>query len=125
MTILLTLRAKPEAVAMSVGLYITAAYWFTASTSFANPAVTLARGVFGYVCRHPVGRHWRIHCRADDRDVMRPRNVPLLRAAPAQARKPQRLRNEAMSITIYHNPACGTSRNTLAMIRASRRGAGM
>jgi glycerol uptake facilitator-like aquaporin len=42
-TILLTLRAKPEAIATSVGLYITAAYWFTASTSFANPAVTLAR----------------------------------------------------------------------------------
>ena len=28
---------------MAVGLYITAAYWFTASTSFANPAVTIAR----------------------------------------------------------------------------------
>ena len=42
-TILLTLRSKPDAVATSVGLYITAAYWFTASTSFANPAVTLAR----------------------------------------------------------------------------------
>jgi glycerol uptake facilitator-like aquaporin len=42
-TILMTLRARPEAVATSVGLYITAAYWFTASTSFANPAVTLAR----------------------------------------------------------------------------------
>jgi glycerol uptake facilitator-like aquaporin len=42
-TILLTLRAKPEAIPTSVGLYITAAYWFTASTSFANPAVTLAR----------------------------------------------------------------------------------
>ncbi|HEX2840534.1 MAG TPA: MIP/aquaporin family protein [Hyphomicrobium sp.] len=43
LTILLTLRARPEAVATSVGLYIVAAYWFTASTSFANPAVTLAR----------------------------------------------------------------------------------
>lgn len=43
LTILLTLRARAEAVAMSVGLYITAAYWFTASTSFANPAVTVAR----------------------------------------------------------------------------------
>lgn len=43
-TILATLRAKQEAVAMAVGLYITAAYWFTASTSFANPAVTIARG---------------------------------------------------------------------------------
>ena len=42
-TILLTLRANAGAVATSVGLYITAAYWFTASTSFANPAVTLAR----------------------------------------------------------------------------------
>ncbi len=42
-TILLTLRAKPKSIATSVGLYIAAAYWFTASTSFANPAVTLAR----------------------------------------------------------------------------------
>lgn len=36
-------RHRPEAVPYAVGLYITAAYWFTASTSFANPAVTLAR----------------------------------------------------------------------------------
>jgi glycerol uptake facilitator-like aquaporin len=43
-TILLTLRSKPAAVPMAVGLYITSAYWFTASTSFANPAVTIARG---------------------------------------------------------------------------------
>lgn len=43
-TILITIRTRPDAVAMAVGLYITAAYWFTASTSFANPAVTLARG---------------------------------------------------------------------------------
>lgn len=42
-TILLTVRVKADAVALSVGLYITAAYWFTASTSFANPAVSLAR----------------------------------------------------------------------------------
>jgi glycerol uptake facilitator-like aquaporin len=41
--ILLTLKANRAAVAASVGLYITAAYWFTASTSFANPAVTVAR----------------------------------------------------------------------------------
>lgn len=43
LTILATLKTKPAAVPVSVGLYITAAYWFTASTSFANPAVTLAR----------------------------------------------------------------------------------
>ncbi len=42
-TILLTLQASRAAVPMAVGLYITAAYWFTASTSFANPAVTIAR----------------------------------------------------------------------------------
>ena len=42
-TILATLRARPSAVAAMVGLYISAGYWFTASTSFANPAVTVAR----------------------------------------------------------------------------------
>ena len=36
-------RARAEFVAFAVGAYITAAYWFTASTSFANPAVTIAR----------------------------------------------------------------------------------
>ena len=36
-------RYKPDAMAASVGAYIMAAYWFTASTSFANPAVTIAR----------------------------------------------------------------------------------
>jgi glycerol uptake facilitator-like aquaporin len=36
-------RRRAEAVPVAVGLYITGAYWFTASTSFANPAVTLAR----------------------------------------------------------------------------------
>ncbi len=43
-TIFATLKVRPQAVAMGVGLYITAAYWFTASPSFANPAVTIARG---------------------------------------------------------------------------------
>ena len=43
LTILLGVRFKADAVAMLVALYITAGYWFTASTSFANPAVTIAR----------------------------------------------------------------------------------
>lgn len=43
--ILGAVRFRPEAVSWSVGLYITAAYWFTASTSFANPAVAIARGM--------------------------------------------------------------------------------
>lgn len=44
-TILATLKHRESAVPMAVGLYITAAYWFTASTSFANPAVTIARSL--------------------------------------------------------------------------------
>jgi glycerol uptake facilitator-like aquaporin len=43
LTILLGLRARPQWVAGLVAVYITGAYWFTASTSFANPAVTFAR----------------------------------------------------------------------------------
>lgn len=44
LTILGGVRYAPQAIPWLVGLAITAAYWFTASTSFANPAVTLARG---------------------------------------------------------------------------------
>jgi glycerol uptake facilitator-like aquaporin len=43
LAILGTLRARPEAVPVSVSMVIVAGYWFTASTSFANPAVTVAR----------------------------------------------------------------------------------
>lgn len=45
LTILGGLRFRAEAIPMLVGLYITAAYWFTASTSFANPAVAIARSL--------------------------------------------------------------------------------
>ena len=45
LTIFGCVAKSPAAVAYAVGLYITAAYWFTASTSFANPAVTLARSL--------------------------------------------------------------------------------
>jgi glycerol uptake facilitator-like aquaporin len=44
LTILGGVRYSPQSIPWLVGLVITAAYWFTASTSFANPAVTLARG---------------------------------------------------------------------------------
>jgi glycerol uptake facilitator-like aquaporin len=43
--ILGALKFRAEATAWVVGLYITSAYWFTASTSFANPAVTVARAL--------------------------------------------------------------------------------
>ncbi len=45
LTILGTLRARSEWVPASVALYIVAAYWFTSSTSFANPAITVARSL--------------------------------------------------------------------------------
>lgn len=44
-TILGCLKSRPDAVPYAVGLYITAGYWFTSSTSFANPAVTIARSL--------------------------------------------------------------------------------
>ncbi len=44
-TILGCLKTRPEAIPYAVGLFITAGYWFTSSTSFANPAVTIARGL--------------------------------------------------------------------------------
>jgi glycerol uptake facilitator-like aquaporin len=45
LTIFCCLRTAREAVPYAVGLYITSAYWFTSSTSFANPAVTVARSL--------------------------------------------------------------------------------
>ncbi|MES2095907.1 MAG: MIP/aquaporin family protein [Pseudomonadota bacterium] len=45
LTIIGTARVRPNAVPASVALYITAAYWFTSSTSFANPAITVARSL--------------------------------------------------------------------------------
>jgi glycerol uptake facilitator-like aquaporin len=58
-------RRRPDAVPFAVGAYITAAYWFTASTSFANPAVTLARMA------------------TDTFTGIRPRDVPLFLLAQA------------------------------------------
>ena len=45
LTILGTVRMRPAAVPASVALYITAAYWFTSSTSFANPAIAIGRSL--------------------------------------------------------------------------------
>ena len=45
LTIFGCLRHRPETVPYAVGLFISAGYWFTASTSFANPAVTIARSM--------------------------------------------------------------------------------
>lgn len=45
LTMLMGLRSAPQQIPILVCLYITAAYWFTSSTSFANPAVTIARSL--------------------------------------------------------------------------------
>jgi len=45
LTILGTLRHRPAAVPAAVALFVTAGYWFTSSTSFANPAITIARSL--------------------------------------------------------------------------------
>jgi glycerol uptake facilitator-like aquaporin len=45
LVILCCLRVTRDAIPYAVGLYITSAYWFTSSTSFANPAVTIARSL--------------------------------------------------------------------------------
>ena len=112
---------QAAAVATSVGLYITAAYWFTASTSFANPAVTIARALTdtfagirparctGFIAAQLIGRGWPCWLR---------------RRSAAAAWMPRRRtphRRNGHDHTIYHNPACGTSRNTLAMIRKAAR----
>ncbi len=57
LTILGTVRFRRDWVAPAVGLYITAAYWFTSSTSFANPAITVARSLtntFAGIAPHDV-----------------------------------------------------------------------
>lgn len=57
LTILGTARHRPNWVPASVALYITAAYWFTSSTSFANPAITIARSLsdtFAGIAPHDV-----------------------------------------------------------------------
>lgn len=45
LTILLLVRYRPTAIPAAVALYITSAYWFTSSTSFANPAITIVRSL--------------------------------------------------------------------------------
>jgi glycerol uptake facilitator-like aquaporin len=57
LTIMGTVRHRPSWVPASVALYITAAYWFTSSTSFANPAITIARSLsdtFAGIALHDV-----------------------------------------------------------------------
>ena len=102
-----------------VGLYITAAYWFTASTSFANPAVAIARSLTNtFSGIRPVDLPGFIVAELCGAFVgMLLMNWLLGRP---EVRGPVTIAETiSMSVTIYHNSDCGTSRNTLAMIRQS------
>ena len=107
--------ASTAGASRAVGLYIIAAYWFTASTSFANPAVTVARSLTQQLRRHPPGRPARLHRRTARR--RRDRGDVLMAGCRGRAGFSLTKGRPDMTVTIYHNPACGTSRNTLAMIR--------
>ena len=67
----------PAATPYAVGLYITAAYWFTASTSFANPAVTIARAI-RHLHRHRPHRRCGLHRRAVRRNACGRGSWPLV-----------------------------------------------
>ena len=118
-TILAGIRFAHRAVPWLVGLYITAAYWFTASTSFANPAVAIARSLTNtFSGIRPIDLPGFIAAQIAGALCGMALVGWLLRRA-LRRRHSHQSRGTAMNVTIYHNPACGTSRNTLAMIRAT------
>jgi len=75
-------RLRSAAVPFAVAAYITAAYWFTASTSFANPAVTLAV-CDRHVRRYPARRRTRLHTRATTWGSCGDEAIPLAIASTA------------------------------------------
>ena len=96
LTILGGVRYAPQAIPWLVGLVITAAYWFTASTSFANPAVTLARGFTttfaGIAINHVAGF---VVAQLIGAAIGALVATVLLRAAPLGVRQPIRERYDA------------------------------
>ena len=75
-------RSRPAAVPFAVAAYITAAYWFTASTSFANPAVTLARSATDTFAGIRPADASGVHRRAAPRRRGGDRAVPMAAATP-------------------------------------------
>ena len=88
LTILGTFRHRPAAVPASVALDITAAYWFTSSTSFANPAIALARGLSNTFRWHrldrPSGLRHRTVCGRSSGNFARPLPLSCSRQVRAQ-----------------------------------------
>src|SRR3977135_1250798 len=109
-TILAGVRFDRPAIPWLVGLYITAAYWFTSSTSFANPAGAIARSMTKTSARVSRDRPSQLYRR---RALRRARRVDADELAAARRRRGG-LDDEGgamMSVTIYHNPASGTTSN--------------
>ena len=118
-TILAGLRFARASVPWLVGLYITAAYWFTASTSFANPAVVIARSLTNtFSGIRPADAPAFIVAQLRRRDL-RPGPGGMDPCSIGRDGREHKRGGAAMTVTIYHNPNCGTSRNVLAMIRQS------
>jgi arsenate reductase (glutaredoxin) len=133
--LLVVLRGPTNQIAVLVAAYIGAAYWFTASTSFANPAAVMGRMLSdsfaginpssapGFVVAQLVGAliglglHRALQTQTHSKTpplTTTPLTTPSLTTpsltTPSLDQQPMN------KVTIYHNPSCGTSRNTLAML---------
>ncbi len=128
--LLVVLRGPTNQIAVLVAAYIGAAYWFTASTSFANPAAVMGRMLSdsfaginpssapGFVVAQMVGAliglglhralQTQTHSKSPPVTTTPLTTTPL--TTPSLDQQPMN------KVTIYHNPSCGTSRNTLAML---------
>ena len=98
--ILGSLRFRPDATPTIVGLYITSAYWFTASTSFANPAVDHCTVAVEHVRRHSAQLSAGLYLRSVQRGRSGESSIWM---AAEYANRPM---NDAFSVTIFHNPDC-------------------
>ena len=133
--LLVILRGPTNQIAVLVAAYIGAAYWFTASTSFANPAAVMGRMLSdsfaginpssapGFVVAQLVGAviglalhralQTQTHLKTPPLTTIPLTTPPLTTLPPSTPSLDQQPMNK---VTIYHNPSCGTSRNTLAML---------
>ena len=91
-------RLRSAAVPFAVAAYITAAYWFTASTSFANPAVTLARAATDTFAGDPARRRARLHRGPAPGRGGRDAAVPLAGAGLAQVRARRRRQGDCRPV---------------------------
>ncbi len=110
----LGLKYANEKIALLIAMTVTAGYWFTSSTFFANPAVTIARSLTNtFVGIAPADILGFISAQ------LLACFIVILIVSKKNMSEHENISKQDCSTVIYHNPSCGTSRNTLAMIRAS------